>query len=125
MLFSAESSKVRKRLCVVLITNDHSEGEDQRRQLMRDFVANFKFSSDRVRFVYVSRERQSDFVSSLVRGTTDLDPALNVVIVWRKDSINLKYEWLEREWQEETANASSDDLHRTLQVNFNFCGNKN
>ena len=75
-LFSAESSKVRKRLCVVLITNDHSEGEDERRQLMRDFVANFKFSSERVRFVYVSRDRQSDFVSSLVRGTTDLDPAL-------------------------------------------------
>jgi hypothetical protein len=68
--------------------------------------------------------RESDFVSSLVRGTTDLDPALNVVIVWRKDSINLKYEWLEREWQEETANASSDDLHRTLQVNFDFCGKK-
>ena len=59
-----------------MITNDHSEGEDERRQLMRDFVANFKFSSERVRFVYVSRDRQSDFVSSLVRGTTDLDPAL-------------------------------------------------
>ena len=73
-------------------------------------------STDRVRFVYVSRERQSDFVNSLVRGTTDLDPALNVVIVWRKDAVNLKYEWLEREWKEENANASSEDLHRTLQV---------
>jgi hypothetical protein len=76
----------------------------------------FKFSSDRVRFVYVSRERQSDFVGSLVRGTTDLDPSLNVVIVWRKDAANLKYEWLPSAWKPETANQSSEELQKTLQV---------
>ena len=71
--------------------------------------------------MYVSRDRQSDFVNSLVKGTTDLDPTLNVVIVWRKDSINLKYEWLQREWKQEAANASSEELQKTLQVSFVVC----
>ena len=56
-------------------------------------------------------------MNSLVKGTTDLDPTLNVVIVWRKDTSNLKFEWLQREWKEETANVSSEELQKTLQVN--------
>ena len=59
-------------------------------------------------------------MSSLVSGTTDLDPALNVVIVWRKDAINMKYEWLQREWRQETANSSSEELQKTLQVLTNI-----
>ena len=109
MVFDAlcpvEVSKLRKRLCVTLITGDRQEHE-QYRQALRDFVQEYKFSSDRVRFSYVLADRQSDFVSSLVAATptgdkegdgdslAGADPTLRVAILWRQKEDKIRLEWL-------------------------------
>ena len=64
-----ESSKSRRRLCVLLISGKggvDSADEDGRRQALREFIADTRFSKDRVRFAYVLEDKQADFVKSLI-----------------------------------------------------------
>ena len=117
-------SKSRRRLCVVLVNQDSTNQEDDgRRQAMREFVMDHKFSKDRVRFVYVLKEKQSEFVNALVSGSND-DEKGNVVIVWRMEESNVRYEWLKAEWpssftnepqQQELLNETRQILKKTLQ----------
>ena len=118
------ASKPRRRLCVVLVNQESTkEDDDNRRQTMRDFVVDHKFSKEKVSFVYVLKERQSEFVKSLVTGLTQ-DDQKNVAIVWRTEENNIRYEWLDVEWpasfqndpiQEETLNETKRVLKKTLQ----------
>ena len=94
-LCPAESAKTRKRLCVVLISvHGIPEDEEQKRNAMRNFIAENKFSPDRVRFTYVLKDKQKSFVQSLEEFKED--PEENVVILWRMGETNLKYQWLGR-----------------------------
>jgi hypothetical protein len=62
---------------------------------MRQFLKDFKFSPERVRFTYVLEEKQPDFVNSLAsQGEIDGDPVLRVAILWRMDTDVVKMEWL-------------------------------
>ena len=93
-LCPAESSKSRKRLCVILIsTNNGDPNEEMRRQALRSFLADHKFSPERVRFTYIFSDVQRSFVHSL-RSSAENDE--NLAIIWRTDEYNLKFEWLSK-----------------------------
>ena len=100
-----DSSKVRKRLCVVLINagKDHSNVEEQlKRSHLRAFIQTNEF--ERVRFAYVFKDVQADFVQALMsEGQSTED--LNLAIVWRKEAKKLHYEWFKQAW-----NSSQDEL---------------
>jgi DnaJ family protein C protein 16 len=108
-----ESSKTRKKLCVVLFTKD-SEEQKVYRQAMRDFILSNRFSPDRVRFTYLLAERQQQFVSTVTKGGSE-DPNLKVLVLWRRGGGAVKYEWLENRWEVGPMNVSTDELKDTLQ----------
>lgn len=108
-----ESSKTRKRLCVVLFTRD-SEEQAEYRQAMRDFIRDNRFSADRVRFTYLLAERQKQFVSSVTKDGLE-DPSLRVLVLWRRGGGSVKYEWLENRWEVGPSNSSTEELRATLQ----------
>ena len=118
------ASKPRRRICVVLVSQDSTnKDDDDRRQTMRDFVMDHKFSKEKVRFVYVLKEKQSEFVNSLITGSVQ-DEKKNVAIVWRTEESNVRYEWLDVEWpssfkndqqQDEKLNETRKALKKTLQ----------
>jgi len=108
-----ESSKTRKRLCVVLFTRD---SEDQREywDAMRDFIRNNRFSLDRVRFTYILTERQQQFVSAVTDGASE-ECLRKVMVLWRRGEGNMKFEWLQNKWDTGPSNSSTDELRETLQ----------
>ena len=113
-LCPSDSSKVRKRLCVLLINSgkDHSiPEEEQKRSHLRTFILNNDF--ERVKFAYVFKDVQADFVQALTsKGQNNQD--LNLAIVWRKDAKKLHYEWFKQVWSssqdELNANKTEDEL---------------
>lgn len=110
-----ESSRTRKRLCVVLFTRD-ADGQEEYRQAMRDFIQGHRFSPERVRFTYILTERQLQFVSAVTRGQAGgEDPTGRVMVLWRRGQASAKFEWLEHEWEVGPNNASADELLQTLQ----------
>jgi len=110
-----ESTRTRKRLCVVLFTRENDEME-QYRQAMRDWVLSHRFSQERVRFTYILLERQQQFVSAVTRGQQELsDPTLRVVVLWRRGADQVKLEWLKAKWDIGPTNSSSEELQSTLQ----------
>jgi len=104
-----DSSRSRKRLCVILFTRDSVEHEEYR-QAMRDFVMENSFSRDRVRFTYIFLERQQQFLNAVSK--EGLDPDLRVLLLWRRDEEKAKYEWLDDSWS--ASNSSRDLLKSTL-----------
>lgn len=49
-----------------------------------------------------------------------MDPLLHIVIIWRRDANNLKYEWLPNGWidgnqNEDRWNESRQNLEKTIQ----------
>ena len=89
-----ESSKTRKRLCVILISPQNGgPDEDRKRNALRNFVAEHKFNPERVRFTYIYKDRQKSFVNAL-ESNSELED--NLVILWRVDEYNLKYQWLSK-----------------------------
>lgn len=66
-LCPAEWNRPRKRLCVILVTENTSE-HDKPRQALRQFAEESHYSIERVRFVYLYHERQTEFVNSLITG---------------------------------------------------------
>ncbi|KAL0267988.1 UNVERIFIED_CONTAM: hypothetical protein PYX00_010093 [Menopon gallinae] len=91
-----EWAKPRKRLCIVLIS-ENTEDHDEPRQAMRQFAQESLYNSERVRFSYIYQERQQEFINSLLTGSPE-ETALNVVILWRRDTNHIKYEWLRGGW---------------------------
>jgi len=134
-----ESSKSRRRLCVVLISGKAGDDADEegRRQSLRDFISDTNFSRDRVRFTYVLEDKQAAFVSSLINGghsseveeTRTQDNQGNVAIVWRRESHSIRFQWLDGPWpsaydveQAEQLNATKQALRKTLLNYLNSAG---
>ena len=107
-----ESTRTRKRLCVVLFTTEAQEME-QYRQAMRDWLVSHKFSLERVRFTYMLVERQKQFVSALTQSEEEVvDPLQRVVVLWRRGEGQVKLEWLHNKW--DSSNTSGEELESTL-----------
>lgn len=66
-LCPVEWARPRKRLCVVLIS-ENTPYHDEPRQALRQLAQEAHYSSDRVRFAYIYKERQPDFVAALTSG---------------------------------------------------------
>lgn len=112
----AEWNRPRKRLCVILVT-ENTEAHNEAREALRKIALENAFSAERVRFAYIYQvrkwrssftyitlslfmvlfpnsvqERQSDFVSALAHDVDDT--LLRLVIIWRRDTSHVKYEWV-------------------------------
>jgi len=112
-LCPVESTRTRKRLCVVLFTTEAQEME-QYRQAMRDWLVGHKFSLERVRFTYMLVERQKQFVSALTQSEEEVvDPLQRVVVLWRRGEGQVKLEWLHNKW-DGVSNTSGEELEATL-----------
>ncbi|XP_066588233.1 dnaJ homolog subfamily C member 16 [Prorops nasuta] len=109
-----------KRLCAILISQQNS-AHDLARQKFRQVALESPHSPERVRYAYVFKEAQAEFVSALSTGEgSPLDPLLHIVIIWRRDANNLKYEWLPNGWinavqDEHQWNKTRQTLEQTIQ----------
>ncbi|XP_043269682.1 dnaJ homolog subfamily C member 16 [Venturia canescens] len=109
-----------KRLCAILISQN-SQVHDFARHKFRQAAVEAPYSTERVRYTYVFKDTQPEFVSALSAGEgTPLDPLLHIVIIWRRDANHLKYEWLPTGWieaaqDEKQLNETRRNLEHTLQ----------
>lgn len=101
------------RLCVVLVTENTSE-HDPPRATLRDFASQSHYSPDRVRFAYLYHERQTEFINSLVAEGSPEQPILRIVIIWRRDTSHIKYEWLSEAWGDDSGNETNQRLEETI-----------
>lgn len=117
-LCPAESIRSRRKLCVVLVTNN-IPSHDIQREAMRSFIKQHMFSKDRFRFMYLFKEKQNDFVKALsVSSDAPESSVLHVVVLWRREPDRVLYEWLQHEWDatdEEKLNQTKTDLYMLLQ----------
>ncbi|KAF7992695.1 hypothetical protein HCN44_005039 [Aphidius gifuensis] len=109
-----------KRLCAILISQN-SAVHDLARNKFRQAALESPYSTDKVRYTYVYKETQPEFVSALSAGEgSPLEPLLHIVIIWRRDANHLKYEWLSNCWSEATKdenklNETRKNLEQTIQ----------
>lgn len=50
------------------------------------------------------------FIENNVEDGEDVEPLLNVVIIWRRDTSHVKYEWLSKKWEKEE--NLNDTVHK-------------
>nr|XP_043066068.1 dnaJ homolog subfamily C member 16 isoform X2 [Drosophila bipectinata] len=85
-------SRPRKRLCVVLITNNSVNNEIERNTL-RNIALKREYNYERVRFAYMFKERQKNFIKAISKGFKESNIP-HIVVLWRRDDKHLKYEWI-------------------------------
>lgn len=117
-----EWNRPRKRLCVILVT-ENTDAHDEARDALRKIALESAFSADRVRFAYIYQDRQAEFVNALSNGSEDT--LLRLVVIWRRDTSHIKYEWvsgihmhikhLENETNEQSFNATKRKLDESIQ----------
>ncbi|KAI9580148.1 hypothetical protein GQX74_000936 [Glossina fuscipes] len=83
-LCPAEWNRPRKRLCIILVT-ENSKEHNFAREALRNIARRSEFKAE--------REKQIDFINALSRGSSD-DKLLRIVILWRRDTSRVKYEWI-------------------------------
>ncbi|KAL2744675.1 dnaJ subfamily C member 16 isoform X2 [Vespula maculifrons] len=107
----------RKRLCAVLISQQNSAVHDLARHKFRQAALESSYSTERVRYTYVFKDTQPEFVSALLAGEgSPLEPLMHIVIIWRRDSNHLKYEWLSKGWFEAAQDESQwNETRHTLE----------
>ncbi|KAB0795064.1 hypothetical protein PPYR_11903 [Photinus pyralis] len=113
-LCPCEWNKPRKRLCVVLVTTA-SDSHDLHRQSFRRYAQASPYSTERVRFAYIYHDKQTEFVNALMPDGEGITPLLSIVIIWRRDTSHVKYEWLPNKWEiEENLNDTVSKLETTI-----------
>nr|CAH7732819.1 unnamed protein product [Callosobruchus chinensis] len=113
-LCPCEWNKPRKKLCVVLVTST-SRSHDSHRQSFRIYAQRSPYSAEKVRFAYIYHDKQSDFVNALTPEGHNVEPLLGIVIMWRKDTSHIKYEWISSKWEvEKNLNDTTSQLERTI-----------
>ncbi|XP_054164963.1 dnaJ homolog subfamily C member 16-like [Oppia nitens] len=97
-LCPAESVRSRRRLCIVLVTNNMPEHE-AKREAMRQFMRENNYPKERFRFMYLFEEKQPEFVKALTIGSnTPQITSLQVVVLWRRQMDHVFFEWLPNGW---------------------------
>lgn len=119
----AEWNRPRKRLCVILVT-ENTDAHNYARNALRQIALQSGYSSERVRFAYIFQDKQTDFVNAMSKGSSD-DTLLRLVIIWRRDTSHIKYEWVsgtrlgierkENESDEHTLNHTKQKLDDAIQ----------
>ncbi|XP_036319034.1 dnaJ homolog subfamily C member 16 [Rhagoletis pomonella] len=88
----AEWSRPRKRLCVILIT-ENNDSYNHARINFRNIALQTEYSKERVRFAYMFKNKQIDFINAISKGA-ETNQVYQIVIIWRCDQTHLKYEWI-------------------------------
>lgn len=117
-LCPVESMRSRRRLCVVLVTQDDPAHDPSRAALREYALGDQARERDRVRYTYLFREKQVEFMNALTAGSgSPVETNHHIVILWRKDQNHLKYEWLEEGWEVEPEkhNTSREALRAAVQ----------
>ncbi|XP_068204150.1 dnaJ homolog subfamily C member 16 isoform X2 [Palaemon carinicauda] len=117
-LCPVESVRSRRRLCVVLVTQDDPTHDPSRAALREYASLDQARERDRVRYAYLFREKQVEFMNALTAASgSPLETNHHIVILWRKDQNHLKYEWLDGGWEVEPEkhNASREALRAAVQ----------
>nr|CAD7444027.1 unnamed protein product [Timema bartmani] len=108
-----------KYLLLPRLSSQNTPFHDEPRQALRQFAQESPYSADRVRFTYIFQERQAEFISALTSGEgSPPEPTLHVVIIWRRDSSHIKYEWLSHMWDTPEThewNETREHLESTIQ----------
>ncbi|XP_022905237.1 dnaJ homolog subfamily C member 16 [Onthophagus taurus] len=113
-LCPCEWNKPRKKLCVVLVTST-SSNHDVHRETFRLYAQNAPYSIDKVRFAYIYHDKQIEFVNALIPEGKLVEPLLRIVILWRRDTQHVKYEWADEKWEyEENMNDTTQKLENTI-----------
>ena len=115
-LCPAESIRARRKLCVVLVTNNIPE-HDAHREAMRQFVKEKSFPKDRYRFMFILQEKQKEFLHALTKGLSAPVAVLRVVVFWRREPDRLLFDWLRHEWDARDGsrlNSSRSELSTLL-----------
>lgn len=84
----AEWNRPKKKLCVILVT-DNSENHDYARQILRRIAIESTYNPERVKFAYIYQDRQKDFINALTINSGFDDPLLKIVVIWRRDTKNV------------------------------------
>lgn len=105
----AEWNRPKRRLCVILIT-ENSGTHDYARQVLRRISVESTFNPDRVKYAYIYQDKQKEFVSSLATsGDGPAQTLLKIVVIWRRDHRHVKYEWIHDTVLEETSSIADDE----------------
>lgn len=117
-----EWNRQRKRLCVILVTQN-SDAHDEARDALRKIALESAFSAERVRFAYIYQDRQAEFVGAMSNGSQDT--LLRLLVIWRRDISHVKYEWVSgvslhvkhvgNEINEQSFNATKQKLDESIQ----------
>ena len=112
-----DKSRSRRRLCILLITNNIPSHESQKKA-MRQFILENGYNDDNFRFMHIFESKQKEFIKSLLIGSNSTSNLVShVIILWRKDRDRVHYESLSSIWDAEDEvklNQSKADLASTL-----------
>ena len=110
-LCPTESVRSRRRLCIVLVTNNIPEHESKR-ETMREFMRESNYPKERFRFMYLFEEKQPEFVKALTVGSnTPQTTTLQVVVLWRREHDRVFYEWLQNGWDVSSGKRLNQTKH--------------
>ncbi|CAL4095406.1 unnamed protein product, partial [Meganyctiphanes norvegica] len=123
-LCPVESMRSRRRLCVVLVSEDNPIHEPPRAALREYAIHDHYREKERVRYTYIFKEKQVEFINALTEGSgAPVEVNHHIVIIWRKDRYHLKYEWLEGGWKvnpdhhNNSRQTLKETIHRLLHSN--------
>lgn len=104
----AEWNRPKKRLCVILVT-ENSGHHDYARQVLRRIAIESTYNPERVKFAYIYKDKQQDFINALAVKSGFDNTLLKVVVIWRRDMKHVKYEWVLDANLEETTDIGVDE----------------
>lgn len=104
----AEWNRPKKRLCVILIT-ENSGHHDYARQVLRRIAIESTYNPERVKFAYIYKDKQQEFINALSVNSGPDETLLKIVVIWRRDTKHVKYEWIHDAKLEETSNIGDDE----------------
>ncbi|XP_053625163.1 dnaJ homolog subfamily C member 16 isoform X1 [Plodia interpunctella] len=86
----------RRRLCCVLLCGTGVAADNAREEMRR--LA--KSAPERLHYAYVYTHKQPYFVQALANGSGSDSTKMNhrIVIIWRRESTRIQYEWLNETW---------------------------
>ena len=108
----AEWNRPRKRLCVILVT-ENTEMHNEARSILRKIALESGYNRERVRFAYIYQDKQTEFINSISK--QEEQTLLRLVIIWRRDTSHIKYEWV----NDATLHEPIIDAEDTTEHNFN------
>lgn len=79
------------------------------RQVLRRIAIESTYNPERVKFAYIYKEKQKEFINSLSLNNGPDETLLKVVVIWRRDTKHVKYEWIHDATLVETSNVGDDE----------------